>query len=204
MTLSEKIFYCRKKAGMSQEALADILGVSRQAVSKWETGEAEPEIGKLRILAETFKVSADWLLSDAEPEAQGPEQGPEPVNETAYRHREEAAPKQPGFWQKAFARYGWLLGIYVSLVGGLPILLVGLVTKAFSSAADGFQQGIYSGDPAAKAAVLKQLGEMGVIHVTRNPVSTVALFIIGLGVIVIIAGLILAAVLKHIGSRAAK
>lgn len=38
MTLSEKICYCRKKAGISQEVLASRLGVSRQAVSKWETG----------------------------------------------------------------------------------------------------------------------------------------------------------------------
>ena len=38
MNLSEKILYCRKKAGLSQEALAEKLGVSRQAISKWETG----------------------------------------------------------------------------------------------------------------------------------------------------------------------
>ena len=38
MKLSEKIVYCRKHAGLSQEALAERLGVSRQAVSKWETG----------------------------------------------------------------------------------------------------------------------------------------------------------------------
>lgn len=62
MKLSEKIYYCRKKAGKSQEALAEELGVSRQAVSKWETGEAEPEIKKLRLLAEVFGVTTDWLL----------------------------------------------------------------------------------------------------------------------------------------------
>ena len=38
MYLSEKILYCRKKAGLSQEALAEKLGVSRQAISKWATG----------------------------------------------------------------------------------------------------------------------------------------------------------------------
>lgn len=41
MKLSEKIYYCRKKAGMSQEALAARIGVSRQAVSKWETGVSQ-------------------------------------------------------------------------------------------------------------------------------------------------------------------
>ena len=38
MKLHEKIYYCRKKAGLSQEALAEKIGVSRQAISKWETG----------------------------------------------------------------------------------------------------------------------------------------------------------------------
>ncbi|WP_312461371.1 helix-turn-helix transcriptional regulator, partial [Proteiniclasticum sp.] len=44
MKLNEKIFYLRKKEGYSQEALAEKLGVSRQAVSKWENGDADPEI----------------------------------------------------------------------------------------------------------------------------------------------------------------
>lgn len=41
MKLSEKIYYCRKQAGWSQEVLADRVGVSRQAVSKWETGVSQ-------------------------------------------------------------------------------------------------------------------------------------------------------------------
>ena len=68
MKLSEKILYSRKRAGLSQEALADMVGVSRQAVSKWETGEALPETAKLPALGTALGVSLDWLLSDAEPE----------------------------------------------------------------------------------------------------------------------------------------
>ena len=64
MNLSEKIQLCRKQAGLSQEALAEKLNVSRQAVSKWETGAAEPELSKLRALAAAFGVTADWLLSE--------------------------------------------------------------------------------------------------------------------------------------------
>lgn len=75
MKFSEKILYCRKKAGLSQEALAEKLGISRQAVSKWETGEADPEMSKLRQLSEIFEVSADWLLSDSPPPADTPESG---------------------------------------------------------------------------------------------------------------------------------
>ncbi len=62
MTLSEKISSCRRKQGLSQEALAAQLNVSRQAVSKWETGDTEPESGKLIALAQTFGVTVDWLL----------------------------------------------------------------------------------------------------------------------------------------------
>ena len=40
MKLSDKIWVCRKKAGLSQEALAEKIGVSRQAISKWETGDS--------------------------------------------------------------------------------------------------------------------------------------------------------------------
>ena len=64
MKLNEKIFQCRKRSGLSQEELADRVGVSRQAVSKWELGTALPELDKLKLLAKTFGVSTDWLLDD--------------------------------------------------------------------------------------------------------------------------------------------
>ncbi len=41
MKLHEKIYYCRKKSGLSQDALAEKLGISRQAISKWETGVSQ-------------------------------------------------------------------------------------------------------------------------------------------------------------------
>ena len=64
MKLHEKIYSQRKLKGFSQEELAEKLGVSRQAVSKWETGEALPEITKLKGLAEVFSVTTDFLLND--------------------------------------------------------------------------------------------------------------------------------------------
>ncbi len=64
MILSNKIYTLRKGAGLSQEALAEKIGVSRQAISKWETGEATPEVTKLLALSTTFNVSTDWLLND--------------------------------------------------------------------------------------------------------------------------------------------
>ena len=68
MKLHEKISLYRKKSGLSQEALSEKIGVSRQAVSKWETGDALPEVTKLKALAELFGVTVDFLLSEDETE----------------------------------------------------------------------------------------------------------------------------------------
>lgn len=64
MTIGEKILSCRKRTGMSQEALAAELGISRQAVSNWETEEATPDTGRVVALARLFRVSTDYLLLD--------------------------------------------------------------------------------------------------------------------------------------------
>lgn len=64
MKLSEKILYLRKENGYSQEELAEICCVSRQAVTKWESDIALPEIEKILILSKTFHVSTDVLLCD--------------------------------------------------------------------------------------------------------------------------------------------
>lgn len=62
MKFSEKLYEIRKNSGLSQEELAEKIGVSRQSVSKWETGQAMPEYEKLLALCEYFKVSVDSLL----------------------------------------------------------------------------------------------------------------------------------------------
>lgn len=62
--LSEKIYTLRRKNGLSQEQLAEKLGVSRQAISKWEGGLSTPELDKLRALSECFQVTIDELTSD--------------------------------------------------------------------------------------------------------------------------------------------
>lgn len=64
MTFGEKLIRLRKGQGLSQEALAEALGVSRQAVSRWEQGTALPDAGKLLPCARLFQVSVDWLLDD--------------------------------------------------------------------------------------------------------------------------------------------
>lgn len=65
MTLAEKIYQARRKAGLSQEALADVLGVTRQAVSKWERGKSVPDTENIRALAAALAVTADYFLGNA-------------------------------------------------------------------------------------------------------------------------------------------
>lgn len=62
MTLGERIRDCRKSSGMSQEKLAELVGVSRQAVTKWESGQAAPNTENLFKLAEIFGTTVDILL----------------------------------------------------------------------------------------------------------------------------------------------
>ena len=66
MELSEKIQLARKKKALSQEDLANLLNVSRQAVQKWESGATQPEISKLVAISNILDVSLDWLLKDIE------------------------------------------------------------------------------------------------------------------------------------------
>lgn len=69
MTTSDKILKLRKESGLSQEAFAEKLGVSRQSVSKWESGVSIPETDKILAMSELFGVSTDYLLKNDEPTA---------------------------------------------------------------------------------------------------------------------------------------
>ncbi len=64
MKLSEKLLALRKQRGMSQEELAEKLDVSRQAVSRWEVGSAQPDASNLLQLSKLYGVTADYLLND--------------------------------------------------------------------------------------------------------------------------------------------
>lgn len=64
MILADKIIEERKKNGWSQEELASKLGVSRQAVSKWESSESIPDLQRILQMSELFGVTTDYLLKD--------------------------------------------------------------------------------------------------------------------------------------------
>jgi Predicted transcriptional regulators len=59
MTIADRIQSLRKAKGMSQEELADKVGVSRQAVSKWESEQATPDLDKVVIMSDIFEVTTE-------------------------------------------------------------------------------------------------------------------------------------------------
>ena len=64
MTFPEKLQLIRKHHDLSQEELAEKLGVTRQTVSRWEAGQSMPDIEKILIISKAFSVSTDYLLND--------------------------------------------------------------------------------------------------------------------------------------------
>ena len=144
MTLSEKIIYYRRKAGLSQEQLAEKLGVSRQAVSKWETGEASPEVNKLRTLAEALGVTADELLSPEEP-PQSRQQEPAHSSATQEGGYPSWLNDLPGAVGKLVKRFGYLAGVYTMVVGLVFVLIGGVTILAARSMTRAFDQ--YAADP---------------------------------------------------------
>lgn len=68
MIFADKLITLRKKAGWSQEELAEKLGVTRQSVSKWEGAQSVPDIDKILQLARLFGVTTDYLLKEEQGE----------------------------------------------------------------------------------------------------------------------------------------
>ena len=72
MTIGQRIAQRRKALGLSQEQLGAQLGVSRQAIYKWESDAALPEIEKLVTLSRQFSVSVGWLLGERQTPRRAP------------------------------------------------------------------------------------------------------------------------------------
>lgn len=75
MELKDRIAAVRRAAGLTQEQLGELLGVSRQAVSRWESGQTSPDAATLAALCEKLRVSADYVLLGKEP-GEGQSSGP--------------------------------------------------------------------------------------------------------------------------------
>ncbi|GEL77191.1 helix-turn-helix domain-containing protein [Tenuibacillus multivorans] len=75
MAFGEKLHKLRKEKGLSQEALAEKLNTTRQAISKWENGQGFPETEKLLMIGNIFEVSMDYLLKDSAEQSHEREEG---------------------------------------------------------------------------------------------------------------------------------
>lgn len=127
MKLHEKIFNQRKLKGMSQEELAEKVGVSRQAVSKWETGEALPEITKLKALAEIFGVTTDFLLNEDE-ERYTPAYESKP---DIFDRAIDKIDKLPELLTPFLKKYAWVGGILLIILGVYKVISVVATLFAF-------------------------------------------------------------------------
>lgn len=93
MTLGEKIAKLRAEHHLSQGDLAEKLGVSRQSVSKWETGSSVPDLDKLITLSELFDVSLDALVKD-----QDPKENTDPQPSGPHQSSEKYPPRYIAGW----------------------------------------------------------------------------------------------------------
>ena len=84
MNMADRIQYLRKTNGISQEELADKLGVSRQAVSKWESEQSLPDLGKIITMSDYFGVTTDYILKGIEPVADKEQKSSELTSKILY------------------------------------------------------------------------------------------------------------------------
>ena len=134
MTLGEKLQELRRKAGMSQDTLAERLDVSRQAVSKWERDEAMPETEKVVRIAQLFGVSIDYLLLDEAPE-------PEPQPQYQYqppRYENTGAGRAEKFIRRHGYKFGYGLMAAGAVVCAIALLLYGVWPALANSFFGGF------------------------------------------------------------------
>ena len=111
MTLGEKLSKLRKEHNYTQEQLADILGVSRQSISKWESDIAYPETDKLIRLGKLFECSMDYLLN-------------EDITE-----KQDVRPKEPEIWDKFKKQFYERKS--EKMIFGMPLYHIGRNARGF-------------------------------------------------------------------------
>ena len=127
MTFGERLQALRQRAGMSQDALAERLGVSRQAVSRWERDETMPETDKVIALADLFGVTTDYLLRPR----------PEETEQKAQMPSREKTDWMERFLD--FAKRKWyLLGWVLIAWGALDLVQLAIFYLAYRGLLGGF------------------------------------------------------------------
>lgn len=145
MKLSEKLYRLRRQNGLSQEQAAERLDVSRQAISKWESGQSVPDPDKLIALSKLYDITTDYLLL---------EDAPEPVDKP--RPSAYSGPR------RVFAA-----GLLLCLLGVGGLLFWGLTTSFFPAAAGRLD--------ASSAVALNGSGILALLCVTALAAGAVLL-----------------------------
>lgn len=118
MALSEKLYTLRKKSGLSQEQLAEQLNVSRQAISKWESGASSPESDKLIAISNYFDVSLDYLMKADNEQSKDASQAAQKETSQAAEHTQRS------------------VGIIVCICGIICLIVWGLLSMLNTTASN--------------------------------------------------------------------
>ena len=125
MTLGQHIQELRKQRGMSQEALGEALGVSRQAVSKWEGDNGIPELDTLIAMSRLFEVTVGQLLgveeTNEQREAATDDVGEDKIESVLRRYVAQTMKKDERSW---LARWGWIVAAVIILTTAFIVMCV--------------------------------------------------------------------------------
>ena len=133
--LADKIIELRKKSGWSQEELAEKMDVSRQAVSKWESGQSQPELDKILLLSSLFGVTTDYLLKD--------DGACEEIAEMATNAR-RITKKETERYLEMRRNASWKISVATALciLAPIPLLFLGGLSEILSSGVSEFAAGV--------------------------------------------------------------
>lgn len=139
MILADKIMNLRKKCGWSQEDLADQLGISRQSVSKWESGMSIPDLEKIVKMSALFGVSTDYLLKD-ELEEELPSETMDRDSEELHSVSLEEANTYMNLVKETAPKFA--LAVSSLIVSPVVLLLLGAIAETYP---DRFSEDVLSG-----------------------------------------------------------
>ena len=154
MTFGEKLFKLRKEKGLSQEALAEQVGTTRQAISKWENNQGFPETEKLLQLSNIFEISTDYLLKDEKSSSNADERGSFVSKEmaTGYIANQKKVSRYigVGFMSWAFAGIPFIMFISNStwrFLGVAIFVIIGIVSFVLGAFSEQEQYKVLKEEP---------------------------------------------------------
>lgn len=125
MNIADRIQYLRKQKGLSQEELADKMGVSRQAVSKWESEQSMPDLDKIIIMSDLFEVTTDYILKGIEPVSAKSKK----TIKTLHLGCMLIFATIAGIWSFTANRFDYDEGLFIILAGGIVGIGIALIMQ---------------------------------------------------------------------------